>query len=57
MGDRIGYKIMYMDDLDQECNKLFRELDKLKADGKQNTEEYFKVLLLLLDKTRERLGG
>jgi hypothetical protein len=44
--------------LDKECNELFRKLDALKKLGRdKNTDhEYMQTLYTLRDKTRERNG-
>ena len=47
-----------LDQLDHECNELFRKLDTLAACGRDRNSdpEYMQTLYTLRDKTRERLG-
>lgn len=44
--------------LDAECNALFRELDRMKAEGLDWNDNpvYMQTLYTLRDKTRARLG-
>ena len=50
---------MTQETLDTECNKLFRRLDELKAQGKDQgaDPEYTAVLYALRELTRARVGN
>ena len=45
-----------MQAIDKECNRLFRKLDALRADHKEDTQEYLDTLLMLRDNTRARVS-
>jgi hypothetical protein len=41
---------------DKRCTALFRQLDKLKAEGKDGDREYMMILAALRTATKERLN-